>query len=278
MTPISFEFYPPKTPESFERLKQTAIDLKSINPEFYSVTYGAGGSTRSMTHETVRMVKEATGLSAIPHIAGLGSTNEDISTLLSTYQEENIRNLVVLRGDMPTGQSTQGDFQYAHDLIKFIRKTTGDHFEITVAAYPEYHPESATTTSDIDNLKRKMDAGANNIITQYFYNPDAYFYFRDQCVLAGITSDLTVGVMPITNLVRLARFSDMCGAEIPLWMKKQMETLNDEKAAITAFGETFMQTFLKKLQDGGAPGFHFYTLNQSEPTLSICQQLLNQVK
>lgn len=278
MMPISFEFYPPKTAESFERLKNTAVELKSVNPEFYSVTYGAAGSTREMTHETINMVHDVTGLTAIPHIAGLGSTKDDISDLLTTYQEDNIRNLVVLRGDIPTGESVRGDFQYAHDLIEFIRKTTGEHFEITVAAYPEYHPEAATTNSDIDNLKRKIDAGANKIITQYFYNPDAYFYFRDRCALAEITPEITVGVMPITNLDRLARFSDMCGAEIPLWMKKQMKTLNGDKTVITEFGKAFMKTFLEKLSIGGAPGFHFYTLNQAEPTLSICQELVNQVK
>jgi methylenetetrahydrofolate reductase (NADPH) len=175
---------------------------------------------------------------------------------------------------VPQGETVTGDFSYAHELVDYIRKTTGDHFRLTVAAYPEYHPEAASPQKDIDNLKRKMDAGANDIITQYFFNPDSYFYFRDQCVLAGIQSDITVGVMPITNLDRLARFSEMCGAEIPLWIRKHLTACGADKNALIEFGKNVLIPFCNTLKKGGAPGFHFYTLNQAQPTFDICEELI----
>lgn len=274
MTAISFEFYPPKTEESFINLQTTAQKLKEIGPQYFSVTYGASGSTRTDTGKTVNMLKAATHTDAVPHIAGIGSTHEEIDALLNQYQHDNIKKLVVLRGDLPQGIATLGDFTYAHQLVSYIRKKTGDYFRISVAAYPETHPEAATPQADIDNLKRKMDAGANDIITQYFFNPESYFYFRDQCVLAGISSNITVGVMPITSLDRLARFSEMCGAEIPLWIRKHLQACGDDKETLMAVGKNILIPFCHTLKRGGAPGFHFYTLNQANPSFEICQALI----
>lgn len=273
MIPVSFEFYPPKSEAADTKLLETAKTLAAFSPNYFSVTYGANGSTRIHTEETVHAVKNATGINTVPHIAGIGSTKKDIEALLNNYQQAGITKLVALRGDVPKGEAPSGDFAYAHELIRFIREKTGDHFRISVAAYPEYHPEASSTDADLDALKKKLDAGATDIITQYFYNADAYFYFRDRATLHGINVPITVGIMPITNLERLARFSTMCGAEIPLWVTKQLQTLGDDKSAVCGFGKEVVVQLCERLQKGGANAFHFYTLNQAGPAVSILNKL-----
>lgn len=274
MTSLSFEFYPPKTSSGFEKLQTIAKTLAQVKPHYFSVTYGANGSTRTDTPKTVELVYAATHINAVPHIAGLGSTKQDIDTLLHAYRSNGIKRLVVLRGDLPAGVAVKGDFSYAYELVHYIRQTTGNYFHITVAGYPETHPQAPTPQKDIEHLKRKMDAGANDIITQYFFNPDSYFYFKDRCAVAGIDCKITVGIMPITNVERLVRFSTLCGADIPLWIRKYLSSFENDPQALVEFGNRFLIAFCKTLQQGGAPGFHFYTLNQAEPSMTICKELL----
>jgi len=259
---ISFEFFPPKTEEGVLKLRETRKQLALLDPKFFSVTFGAGGSTRDRTMETVLEI-QAEGFEAAPHISGISSSKDEISELLKTYQSHGIRRLVVLRGDIPSGMVSSGDFAYANQLVSFIREQTGDWFKIEVAAYPETHPEARSASADLKNFKTKVDAGANAAITQYFYNVDAYFQFVDQCQKLGINIPIVPGVMPIYNYTQLARFSNVCGAEIPRWLSLRLQDYGDDLASLRALGLDVVTDLCEKLLAGGAPGLHFYTLNQS---------------
>lgn len=269
---ISFEFFPPKTAEGVEKLRETRKELAQFNPEFFSVTFGAGGSTRDRTMETVLEIQRE-GFQAAPHISCISSSKAEISDLLHTYQAQGIRRLVALRGDVPSGEVSAGDFRYASELVEFIRAETGSHFHIEVAAYPEFHPEAKTPAADLQNLKRKMDAGANSAITQYFYNADAYFRFVDQCDDLGITIPIVPGIMPIYNITQLARFSSICGAEIPRWLKLRLEEYGDDMASLRALGVDVVSELCEVLLAGGAPSLHFYTLNQSAAIAAIINNI-----
>ena len=269
---ISFEFFPPHTPEGMEKLVHTHRQLAALNPEFFSVTFGAGGSTQDRTLETIRQIK-AEGYSAAPHLSCVGSTRDNISTMLNSYRDMGIQRIVALRGDLPSGMASIGEFQYANELVSFIRAQTGDQFHIEVAAYPEFHPQARSAQDDILNFKRKVSAGADSAITQYFYNADAYFRFVEACRKLGVTVPIVPGIMPIVKFVQLARFSDACGAEIPRWMRKTLESYGDDNASVQAFGLDVVTQLCEKLLAGGAPGLHFYTLNQAAPSLAIWQRL-----
>lgn len=269
---ISFEFFPPQTAEGVEKLTIARGKLAALNPEFFSVTFGAGGSTRDRTLETVTQIK-AEGFDAAPHLSCVGSTRENIRAILKTYKDAGIGRIVALRGDLPSGMATAGEFQYANELVEFIRTETGDHFHLEVAAYPEFHPQARSARDDVLNFKRKIDAGANSAITQYFYNADSYFHFVDECRKLGVTAPIVPGVMPIVRYSQLARFSDACGAEIPRWMRKTMEGFGDDNESVQAFGRDVLTSLCEKLLAGGAPGLHFYTLNQAAPCLAICERL-----
>lgn len=260
--PISFEFFPPKTPEGIANLRETRALLARFNPEFFSVTFGAGGSTRDRTMETVLEI-QTEGHAAAPHISCISSTKAEIADLLQKYQERNINRLVTLRGDIPSGEVAVGDFKYASELVGFIRAQTGQHFHIEVAAYPEFHPEAVSPLADVENLKRKFEAGANRAITQYFYNVDAYFRFVELCAQQGITQPIIPGIMPIYNITQLARFSNICGAEIPRWLRLRLEAYGDDMASVRALGVDVVSELCEALQDWGVPGLHFYTLNQA---------------
>lgn len=269
----SCEFFPPKTDKGMDNLRNTSLKLKQeMSPEFFSVTYGASGSDQSKTFDAVNQVKQASGLAVAPHLTCIGSTQEHISKILDNYIDQGINKIVALRGDIPEGQSV-GEFSYANELIEFIRKKTGDHFSIEIAAYPEVHPQAKSADADLENFVRKVSAGANNAITQYFFNADAYFYFVDRCEKAGIDIPVIAGIMPISNYTGLLRFSNMCGAEIPRWILKRLEGFGDDLDSIKNFGTDVVSEMCQKLIDAGAPGLHFYTLNQSEPTLRIWQNL-----
>jgi len=269
---VSFEFFPPKTVEGVEKLRETRKELAKFNPEFFSVTFGAGGSTRDRTMETVLEIQRE-GFQAAPHISCISSSKAEIRDLLQTYQAHGINRLVTLRGDVPSGEVSAGDFRYASELVEFIRAETGDHFFIEVAAYPEFHPEAKTPAADLLNLKRKMDAGANSAITQYFYNADAYFRFVDQCDDLGITIPIVPGVMPIYNITQLARFSSICGAEIPRWLKMRLEEYGDDMASLRSLGVDVVSELCETLLAGGAPSLHFYTLNQSAAIATIINNI-----
>ncbi len=269
---FSFEFFPPKTAEGMDKLRATREQLAQLNPKFFSVTFGAGGSTRDRTLETVRDI-QASGSAAAPHLSCIGSTEENIREILTEYKSQGIRHLVALRGDLPSGSMDAGEFNYANELVAFIRKETGDWFEIEVAAYPEIHPQARSYTADLANFKRKVDAGANSAITQYFFNADAYFRFVDEVRAQGVTIPIVPGIMPIGNYVQLARFSDACGAEIPRWLRKKLETYGDDMASLRAFGLDVITDMCDRLLAGGAPGLHFYTMNQAGPTTTIWQRL-----
>ncbi len=272
IAPISFEFFPPKTTEGVEELRETRLQLAKFKPEFFSVTFGAGGSTRDRTMETVLEIQQE-GFSAAPHISCVSSSKAEIRGLLQSYQAQGIKRLVTLRGDVPSGEVCVGDFRYALDLVEFIRAETGNHFHLEVAAYPEFHPEAKTPAADIFNLKRKIDAGANSAITQYFYNADAYFRFMDQCAAAGIDVPVVPGIMPIYNITQLARFSNICGAEIPRWLKMRLEEYGDDMASLRSFGVDVVSELCATLQAVGVPGLHFYTLNQAGIISSIIQNI-----
>ena len=272
IAPISFEFFPPKTTEGVEELRETRLQLAKFKPEFFSVTFGAGGSTRDRTMETVLEIQQE-GFSAAPHISCVSSSKAEIRALLQAYQAQGIKRLVTLRGDVPSGEVCVGDFRYALDLVEFIRAETGNHFHLEVAAYPEFHPEAKTPAADIFNLKRKIDAGANSAITQYFYNADAYFRFMDQCAAAGIDVPVVPGIMPIYNITQLARFSNICGAEIPRWLKMRLEEYGDDMASLRSFGVDVVSELCATLQAVGVPGLHFYTLNQAGIISSIIQNI-----
>ncbi len=269
---FSFEFFPPKTAEGTEKLIKVRNTLGALNHKYFSVTFGAGGSTQQGTIDTVTSIKEA-GFNAAPHLSCVGSTKENIRDILNGYKDKNINRIVALRGDMPSGTQDIGEFHYANELVEFIRKETGDHFHIEVAAYPEFHPQASSAEDDLNNFKRKVEAGANSAITQYFFNPDAYFRFVDDCEDLGITIPIVPGIMPITNYIQLARFSDMCGAEIPRWIRKRLESYGDDKDSIRAFGEDVITEMCHQLLEAGAPGLHFYTMNVSKPTLAIWNNL-----
>lgn len=271
-TPLSFEFFPPKTTEGIEKLRETRTQLAKYNPEFFSVTFGAGGSTRDRTMDTVFEIQRD-GFQAAPHISCISSSKEEIAALLQAYQAQGIKRLVALRGDVPSGEVSSGDFRYASELVSFIRAETGSHFHIEVAAYPEFHPEARTPAADLLNLKRKAEAGANSAITQYFYNADAYFRFIDQCATAGINIPIVPGIMPIYNITQLARFSSICGAEIPRWLKMRLEEYGDDMASLRSFGIDVVSELCETLKVWGVPSLHFYTLNQSGVISSIIENI-----
>ena len=269
----SFEFFPPKTEEGISKLTATSRSLAAVHPRFFSVTFGAGGSTRDRTFDTVVDLQQQSGINTAPHLSCISSTRENIREMLTRYQQQGIDHIVALRGDMPSGMVEAGEFRYANELITFIRETSGDHFHIEVAAYPEYHPQATSPDRDLQNFKRKVEAGANSAITQYFYNTDAYFRFVDRCRSVNLDIDIVPGVMPITNYFQLARFSDACGAEIPRWIRKRLESYGEDLESIRTFGEEVVTKLCARLLDEGAPGLHFYTLNRAEPALAIWNNL-----
>lgn len=269
---LSIEFFPPQTAEGSEKLRTTLAQLAVLKPAFFSVTYGAGGSTRERTLATVREIASA-GYSAAPHLSCIGSTQESIRELLTSFQAQGIRRIVALRGDLPFGMADPGEFRYANELVAFIRRETGDAFHLDVAAYPEWHPQAKTPRDDLLNFKRKMEAGANAAITQYFYNIDAFENFIDEARALGIAAPIIPGIMPIASFSKLARFSDACGADIPRWMRKKFESYGDDTAAIEAFGLDVVTELCAQLIARGAPGLHFYSMNQSRLTLEICRRL-----
>lgn len=269
---FSFEFFPPKNEDAAVKLRETRAELAKLNPRFFSVTFGAGGSTRDRTLETVVEIQKA-GLSAAPHLSCIASSRADLRELLNTYKRQGIRHIVALRGDLPAGITKPGELPYARDLVEFIRAETGDHFHIEVAAYPEFHPDARDAAHDLQNFKRKIEAGADSAMTQYFYNADAYYRFVERCEHMGLTLPIVPGIMPITNYVQLARFSDRCGAEIPRWLRKRLETYGDDAASLRAFGLDVVSELCRALLTAGAPGLHFYTMNQAAPTVAIWNNL-----
>lgn len=270
--PLSFEFFPPKTEEGIANLRKTRKQLAAFKPEFFSVTFGAGGSTRDRTMDAVLEIQDE-GYAAAPHISCISATKDEVRELLKAYQEKGIKRLVTLRGDLPSGVVSVGDFKYANELVSFIRQETGDWFHIEVAAYPEVHPESSSVVTDIENFKRKIDAGANSAITQYFYNIDAYFQFLESCLKAGIALPIIPGVMPIYNYTQLARFSNMCGAEIPRWLRLRLEVYQDDLPSLRDFGADVVTEICEKLLAAGVPSLHFYTLNQAGTISKIIRNL-----
>lgn len=271
---FSFELFPPKTEKGFENLKSAVNQLNALNPEFFSVTYGAGGSTQERTFSSVDWLREQQ-IETAPHLSCIGSNREEILQILDRYHGQEIRRLVALRGDLPSGAGlgSLGELNYANELVELIKERYGDHFYIEVAAYPEFHPQANNAQTDLENFKRKVEAGADGAITQYFYNPDAYFCFVEECSDMGINIPIVPGIMPITNFVQLARFSDACGAEIPRWVRRRLESFGDDLESIRAFGAEVVTELCRRLLDGGAPGLHFYTMNQAAPTLKIWNNL-----
>lgn len=269
---FSFEFFPPKTLESFDKLRTTWQDLSRLQPKFFSVTYGAGGSTRERTFEVVQEINAA-GLVAAPHLSCVGSSRRDIAEILSTYRNAGIRKIVALRGDLPSGSVGLGEIRYASELVELIRAETGDWFDIAVACYPEVHPQARNALDDLQQFKRKALAGANTAITQYFYNADAYFRFVDACEAIGVTLPIVPGIMPIGNFSQLARFSDACGAEIPRWLRLKLQGYGDDTASIRSLGLDVVSALCDRLLSQGAPGLHFYTMNQASLTTAIWQRL-----
>jgi methylenetetrahydrofolate reductase (NADPH) len=270
---LSFEFFPPKTPEGMKNLCDTANTLAELEPDFFSITFGAGGSTLTGTVNTLKMLTEKTKISIAPHISCVGATAEEVVGLLEEYKSLGVKRIVALRGDMPSGMGQMGEMKYASELVALIRKTTQDYFHIEVAAYPEFHPHALSAHDDILNLKRKIEAGANSAITQYFYNPDSYFYFIDECARNGIFVPIVPGIMPITQFARLVRFSDICGAEIPRWIRKRLEDCSEDAEAVKKLGFEVVYDLCQRLLSGGAPGLHFYTLNQAEASYELVKML-----
>jgi methylenetetrahydrofolate reductase (NADPH) len=273
---FSIEFFPPRTPEGVEKLRLTRAKLVELNPAYFSVTFGAGGSTQTGTRDTVLEIRQE-GHEAAPHLSCIGRSRDELRAILAEYQAHGIKRVVALRGDLPSGYGaagfSSGEFRYANELIEFIRAETGDWFHIEVAAYPEVHPQAKSPQDDLQNFARKVHAGANSAITQYFYNPDAYFRFVDDVRAIGIDIPIVAGIMPITNYAQLMRFSDMCGAEIPRWIRLKLASFGDDSESIRAFGLDVVTQLCEKLLRGGAPGLHFYTLNQAAPTTAIWQRL-----
>ena len=271
-TPLSFEFFPPKTPEGVEKLRLVRQKLYALKPEFCSVTFGAGGSTQEGTFTAVRDIL-AEGQSAASHLSCIGATRATVASQLATLKAMGVKRLVTLRGDLPSGYGTGGEFQYASDLVSFIRAETGDDFHIEVAAYPEVHPQAKSPASDLQAFATKVRAGANSAITQYFYNADAYFRFVEEVDALGLSVPVVPGIMPITSSSQLMRFSDACGAEIPRWIRLRLQSFGDDSASIKAFGLDVVTDLCEQLRAGGAPGLHFYSMNQSAAILAICQRL-----
>jgi len=269
---FSFEFFPPQTQEGANKLAATCKQLAVLKPTFFSVTFGAGGSTRERTLEAVQQIK-ADGYEAAPHLSCVGSTRENIRAILHTYKNMGINRIVALRGDLPSGMATSGEFHYANELVSFIRAETGEHFHIEVAAYPEFHPQAKSPRDDLLNFKRKVMAGANSAITQYFYNADGYFRFVEESRKLGVTLPIVPGIMPIIKFSQLARFSDACGAEIPRSIRKILESYGDDNESVQAFGLDIVTQLCERLLAGGAPGLHFYTLNQSAHSMEIWKRL-----
>jgi len=269
---FSFEFFPPKTPDGVAALRQTTAQLAQLKPRFFSVTFGAGGSTRDGTYNIVKEI-QAQGLSAAPHISCIGSTRAELRALLASYRALGIDRLVALRGDQPKGGALPSDLAHANELVEFIRAETGDYFHIEVAAYPEYHPEAPNPDADLENFRRKVEAGADSALTQYFFNADAYYRFVDACEAMGMTIPIVPGIMPITNYKQLARFSDACGAEIPRWIRQRLEAYGGDLDAIRAFGLDVVTELCDRLLQAGAPGLHFYTLNRAGPSTTLWERL-----
>jgi len=273
MPAISFEFFPPKTDEQRAQLDATVAALKPLNPDYVSVTFGAGGSTLSYTPETVRRLREDHGLDAVPHLSCIGGTRAEILSLLDLYRDLGCRRIVALRGDMPSGMAAFGELRYASELVELIRRETGDRFEIEVACYPEMHPQAEDAFADLKHFVAKVRAGADGAITQYFFNADAYFRFVDEVRRAGVDVPIVPGIMPITNYSQLRRFSELCGAEIPRWISKRLVAMGDDLAAIREFGADVVAELCRRLLAGGAPGLHFYTLNRARATLALLDRL-----
>ncbi|MCE4068909.1 MULTISPECIES: methylenetetrahydrofolate reductase [NAD(P)H] [Pseudomonas] len=271
---FSFEFFPAKTEAGHEKLLATARQLAAKKPDFFSCTYGAGGSTRDRTLTTVLQLDGDAQVPTAPHLSCVGDTKAELSALLAHYKDAGIRRIVALRGDLPSGMGmASGELRFANELVEFIRAETGDHFHIEVAAYPEVHPQARNFEDDLANFVRKVKAGADSAITQYFFNADSYFHFVERAEKLGVSIPVVPGIMPITNYTKLARFSDACGAEIPRWIRKQLEAYGDDIASIQAFGEQVITDMCERLLEGGAPGLHFYTLNQAEPSLALWNNL-----
>ena len=269
---LSIEFFPPQTTEGMEKLRATRARLAVLKPEFFSVTYGAGGSTRERTLETVMEIA-AEGHNAAPHLSCIGSTRDGVREMLDIFTARGIHRIVALRGDLPSGMVDAGEFRYANELVEFIRAETGNRFHIEVAAYPEWHPQAKSPREDLQNFKRKIDAGASSAITQYFYNADAYEHFVAEARALGVTVPIVPGIMPIASFTKLARFSDACGAEIPRWMRHKLESFGDDADSIRAFGLDVVTELCQRLIAGGAPGLHFYSMNQAGLTLEVCKRL-----
>ncbi|HEX7340112.1 MAG TPA: methylenetetrahydrofolate reductase [NAD(P)H] [Rhodanobacteraceae bacterium] len=272
MSSLSLEFFPPKTDKQREQFERALPQLKAIAPEYASVTFGAGGSTLSYTPTTVKALLDA-GIDTAPHISCVGGTRDEIATLLDHYREMGCRRLVALRGDMPSGMASPGDLRYAHELVTFIREHSGNHFQIQVGCYPETHPQADDALVDLAHFKAKIDAGADGAITQYFFNPDAYFRFVDDITKLGVTTPIVPGIMPISNFTQLKRFSATCGAEIPRWIVKRMQAYGDDAATIREAGADIVASMCRRLLAGGAPGLHIYTLNRAVATLAVIERL-----
>ena len=273
---FSFELFPPRTDAGRDKLPGIVAELAKLDPAYFSVTFGAGGSTQDGTFETVQMVRETTGCAAAPHLSCIGSSKARIDTLLQQYKDAGISRLVALRGDLPAtahGVGAPGEFRFANELIEYIRASTGNHFHLEVAAYPEMHPQARNPDVDFANFRRKVEAGADAAITQYFYNAQAYADFVERCARAGLAIPVTPGIMPITNYAQLLRFSDACGAEVPRWIRLRLEQLQDDPEALNDFGLDVVSKLCEELLSGGAPGLHFYSLNKVEPTLRLWRNL-----
>jgi len=271
---ISCEFFPPRTEQGMLKLKQTREQLQALKPAFYSVTFGAGGSTQEKTFETIVDIQQHSEIEAAPHLSCIGSSRKTIRDWLNTYKEQGVKRIVALRGDLPSGQvGSAGEFRYANELVRFIRQETGDHFQIEVAAYPEVHPQARSASADFNYFQQKVNAGANSAITQYFYNADAYFYFLERCQQRNIDIPIIPGIMPISNYEQLVRFSNICMAEIPRWLRQRLQELEADKAALRAFGLDVVTHLCEQLLHQGAPGLHFYTLNQAGLVLEMTRRL-----
>ena len=272
---FSLEYFPARTEKSEQSLAEARRELSKLKPAFASVTFGAGGSTQDGTYQTVKAIIQEDGIDAAPHISCISTNRDSLKLMLSDYRELGVSRLVALRGDIPSGygMAEHNELRYANELVEFIRQQTGDHFTIEVAAYPEFHPQASSALADLKNFKRKVDAGADSAITQYFFNPDAYFRFIDDCQRMGVNIPITPGIMPITNYKQLARFSDACGAEIPRWIRKRLESYGDNLESIREFGLDVVTHLCEQLLDGGAPGLHFYSMNRAEPVKTIWNEL-----
>ena len=269
---LSFEFFPPKTQDGVDKLRATRAQLATLKPKYFSVTFGAGGSTQQGTLDTVVDIAKS-GTDAAPHLSCVGSSKESLREILGQYRAHGIRHIVALRGDLPSGMGEVGELRYASELVAFIRQETGDAFHIEVAAYPEYHPQARSPRHDLEAFAQKVKAGANSAITQYFYNADAYFRFVDDVRKLGVDVPIVPGIMPITNYSQLMRFSEMCGAEVPRWIAKRLESFGDDREAIRTFGLDVVTNLCRRLVDAGVPGLHFYTLNGAAATKAICEGL-----